>query len=74
MAINGGFYADNNEKGWDQPPHVVISVDDLTASTQSVKDNGGEILSEPMNIPGIGDYVSFKDTEGNIVGMLQPSN
>jgi predicted enzyme related to lactoylglutathione lyase len=26
-----------------------------------------------MDIPGIGKYASFKDTEGNIVGMLQPT-
>jgi predicted enzyme related to lactoylglutathione lyase len=25
-----------------------------------------------MQIPGIGDYVSFIDTEGNRVSMLQP--
>ena len=27
---------------------------------------------EPMEIPGIGQYVSFMDTEGNRVSMLQP--
>jgi predicted enzyme related to lactoylglutathione lyase len=26
-----------------------------------------------MNIPGIGLYVSFFDTEGNRVGMIQPT-
>jgi hypothetical protein len=25
-----------------------------------------------MDIPGVGQYVSFTDTEGNRVGMLQP--
>jgi predicted enzyme related to lactoylglutathione lyase len=37
-----------------------------------VKGAGGEVLGEPMEIPGIGEYVSFRDTEGNRVGMLQP--
>jgi len=34
---------------------------------------GGKILGEPQEIPGIGLYVSFLDTEGNKVSLLQPS-
>jgi predicted enzyme related to lactoylglutathione lyase len=33
---------------------------------------GGKILGEPMDIPGVGAYVSFTDTEGNRVSLLQP--
>jgi predicted enzyme related to lactoylglutathione lyase len=71
-AINGGFFP----KAPDQPakePSVVISVDDIKASTKKVTDAGGRILGEPMEIPGIGQYVAFADPEGNRVGMLQPS-
>jgi hypothetical protein len=32
----------------------------------------GELLGEPMDIPGVGSYVSVRDTEGNRVAMLQP--
>ena len=32
----------------------------------------GKVLGEPMEIPGVGQYVSFLDTEGNRVSMLQP--
>jgi predicted enzyme related to lactoylglutathione lyase len=34
---------------------------------------GGKVLGEPMAIPGVGQYVSFFDTEGNRVSMLQPA-
>lgn len=71
-AINGGFFGKSDQIGY-QAPHVVIAVDDLAASVEMVKKAGGEILGEPMDIPGIGKYVSFKDSEGNIVGILQPS-
>jgi predicted enzyme related to lactoylglutathione lyase len=37
----------------------------------TVKKSGGAIRGKPMNIPGIGEFVMFKDTEGNRVGMLQ---
>jgi predicted enzyme related to lactoylglutathione lyase len=30
------------------------------------------VLGAPMEIPGVGHYVSFTDTEGNRVSMLQP--
>ncbi|MBI2008430.1 hypothetical protein HYS82_02130 [Candidatus Amesbacteria bacterium] len=38
-----------------------------------VKKSGGKISGKPMDIPGIGMFVMIKDTEGNSLGMLQPS-
>lgn len=71
-TINGGFYDYKDEPGF-QYPSLVISVDDLKASVEAVKKAGGEVIGEPMDIPGIGLFVSIEDTEGNRVGMLQPS-
>jgi predicted enzyme related to lactoylglutathione lyase len=71
-AINGGFFP----KRADMPaqyPSVVIAVDDIRVSMKKVTDAGGKVLGEPMDIPGIGAYVSFVDTEGNRVSLLQPS-
>jgi predicted enzyme related to lactoylglutathione lyase len=39
---------------------------------RQVTDAGGKVLGEPLAIPGVGQYVSFFDTEGNRVSMLQP--
>ena len=70
-AIGGGFYQRN--KDWPaQHPSVVIAVQDIKTSMKMVKDAGGEVLGEPMMIPGVGDYVSFYDTEKNRVSLLQP--
>lgn len=70
-TINGGFY--ERKADWPaQHPSVVIAVDDLRTAMQQVAAAGGEVLGEPMEIPGIGQYVSFMDTEGNRVSMLQP--
>jgi len=71
-AINGGFFP--KKADWPaQHPSIVIAVDDIKASARKVKDAGGTVLGEPMDIPGVGQYVSFTDTEGNRVSMLQPS-
>lgn len=70
-AINGGFYKKCDEIPNDHPT-LVIAVDDLNESMKKVTDNGGKVLGEPMEIPGVGTFVSFLDTEGNRTSMLQP--
>ena len=70
-AINGGFF--ERKKDWpDQYPSIVIAVEDLGSAIERVGTAGGNVLGEPMEIPGVGSYVSFRDTEGNRVGILQP--
>ena len=70
-AINGGFFA--RRPDWPvQDPSLVIAVDDIQAAMQKVAEAGGRVLGEPMEIPGVGQYVAFFDTEGNRVSMLQP--
>lgn len=71
-TINGGFYALESSHG-SKEPSVVISVDNIKQAMADVKQAGGKLLGEPMEIPGIGLFVSFKDTEGNRVSMLQPN-
>jgi predicted enzyme related to lactoylglutathione lyase len=71
-AINGGFFTKTSDMPA-QFPSVVIAVDDIKASMAAVKEAGGKVLGEPMEIPGVGHYVSFFDTEGNRVSMLQPA-
>jgi predicted enzyme related to lactoylglutathione lyase len=69
-TINGGFFPRKDDEQ-NRAPHLVIAVDDIEASRKAVEDAGGQVMGEKMDIPGIGQYYSFKDTEGNIVGMLQ---
>ncbi len=72
-TINGGFYSKATmPEGVAAIPSVVISVEDIKASMKKVTAAGGKLLGEPMEIPGIGKYVSFTDTEGNRVSILQP--
>jgi predicted enzyme related to lactoylglutathione lyase len=55
-----------------QYPSIVIAVEDIRESMKKITEAGGKVLGEPMPIPGIGSYVSFIDTEGNRVSLLQP--
>ena len=71
-AINGGFFQKTNDMPA-QYPSVVIAVENVKEHTKNLENAGGKVLGEPMDIPGIGLYVSFLDSEGNRVGMIQPS-
>jgi predicted enzyme related to lactoylglutathione lyase len=70
-AINGGFFQKTDDKP-SQYPSVVIQVDDIKEHMTKVEKAGGKVLGKPWDIPGVGLYVSFLDTEGNRVSMLQP--
>ncbi len=81
-TINGGFY-EKTDNPLSHAPSVVISVADVKAAMKAVEAGGGKILGamdesgkqsmEPMMIPGVGLWISFQDTEGNRVSLLQPS-
>jgi len=69
-TINGGFYP--KQPNVPNEPSVVISVDDIKQAMKKITDAGGKVLGEPQDIPGIGQYVSFNDTEGNRASIIQP--
>jgi uncharacterized protein len=68
-AINGGFY--NQTQSGNPYPSVVISVDNLDEAMKAVTAAGGQIQGEPQDIPGVGRWVVFIDSEGNKASMLQ---
>lgn len=70
-AIGGGLFPFKPD--WPaQHPGVVIGVEDVQAAMTRVRAAGGEVLGEPMTIPGVGEYVAFLDTEGNRHSLMQP--
>ena len=69
-TINGGFYQKTG--GVSQTTTVTIQVDDIKEQMKKIVAAGGRLAGEPMNTPGLGWFVSFFDTEGNRVNLLQP--
>ncbi|MFA7310186.1 MAG: VOC family protein [Candidatus Paceibacterota bacterium] len=76
LGINGGMLPRNAPT----PPQgmgpnafvCTISVDDIDAYIAKADSAGGVPQTEKMDVPGIGPLIYYKDTEGNIFGMLQP--
>jgi predicted enzyme related to lactoylglutathione lyase len=76
-TINGGFFEQTKP---DQHTRITIAVGDIREAMKRVEQAGGNVLGgmqkpgEPDEIPGVGLYATFIDTEGNTVSMLQPTN
>jgi uncharacterized protein len=70
-TINGGFFLKTSDAA-SQYPSVVISVQDVNAALSAVEQAGGTVAGPPQEIPGVGLYGSFHDSEGNRLSLLQP--
>ncbi len=67
-GINGGLQAR-------MAPGVgvvnVIEVPDLDAVIKKITASGGTLFGEKVTIPGVGYVAYFRDTEGNLSGLIQ---
>src|SRR5436190_2336637 len=50
---------------------LTFGVDDLDATCAAVVAAGGEVIMAPFTIEGVGRLVFFRDSEGNIAGLMQ---
>jgi predicted enzyme related to lactoylglutathione lyase len=59
-----------------QPPvwSSYVSVADADATTAAVKDAGGKVLAEPMDVMDLGRMAVFMDPEGAAFGIWQPGS
>jgi uncharacterized protein len=66
--INGGFYKKGQPS---QGVKLTILVDDIKEAMKKVEAAGGKILGEPVEMPGVGLFVDFTDTAGNLATLNQ---
>ena len=77
VGINGGMMLRNAPV----PPHgmgpnafvCIIGVDNIDAYISKVEAAGALPQTDKMDVPGVGLLRYYKDPEGNIFGMLQPT-
>jgi predicted enzyme related to lactoylglutathione lyase len=72
-GINGGLLRRQGEiDGQAVIAYVcTIDVENIDASIAKAQSLGSQVVVPKMPIPGMGWLVYFKDTEGNIFGMMQ---
>lgn len=54
-----------------QFPSLVIGVEDIKKAMEKITSQGEKFWEKPVEIPGFGQYVSFYDTEGNRLSVIE---
>ena len=67
-AINGGLMKRTNDT---PTPVVTIDVDGIDDTLKKIEAGGGSIVQPRTEIPGMGAYAYFKDSEGNVLGLWE---
>ncbi|ADX74005.1 VOC family protein [Pseudarthrobacter phenanthrenivorans] len=67
-AINGGMMARDGEV---RNPVITVDVPDIDATLKTVEQLGGSVVMAKSEIPQMGYYAYFKDSEGNIMGLWE---
>jgi len=67
-GINGGMM----KRSADTPsPVLTIGVESIDDSMKQVEAAGGAVVQPRTEIPGMGAFAYFKDTEGNVLGLWE---
>jgi uncharacterized protein len=67
-AINGGLTSRSDEV---KVPVLTVDVESIDDTLKSVEAAGGSPVRPRTEIPGMGAYAYFRDTEGNVVGLWE---
>jgi|ERR1051326_2794608 predicted enzyme related to lactoylglutathione lyase len=67
-GINGAIM---KKKDPQQPVACSIEVENIDEMIKLIPEKGGQIVVPKMPIPGVGWLAYFKDTDGNISGIMQ---
>ena len=67
-AINGGLMKRSAET---PAPVITVDVDSIDDSLKQIESSGGSTVTPRTEIPGMGAFAYFKDTEGNVVGLWE---
>lgn len=74
-GINGGMILrkENPKTGQEKAFTCTIGVSDIDEAIQKVKDAGGKITMDKMEMKGVGWFAAAEDSEGNFINLMQAS-
>jgi predicted enzyme related to lactoylglutathione lyase len=67
-AINGGMMKRSSRT---PSPVITIGVASIDEALKKVEAGGGSVVAPREEIPGMGAYAYFKDSEGNTLGLWE---
>jgi len=67
-AINGGLM----KRSSDTPsPVLTVDVESIDDALKQIESRGGSVVKARTEIPGMGAFAYFTDTEGNVMGLWE---
>ena len=67
-AINGGLM----KRSADTPtPVLTVDVESIDHALKEIESRGGSVVKGRTEIPGMGAFAYFKDSEGNVMGLWE---
>ncbi|HSD48460.1 MAG TPA: VOC family protein [Actinomycetota bacterium] len=70
-AINGGMMQRSDRT---PSPVITIGVVSIDDALKQVEANGGAVVQPRTEIPGMGAFAYFTDTEGNTLGLWETAS
>ena len=67
-AINGGLM---NRSADTPSPVITIEVDGIDDALKKIEAGGGSTVQARTEMPGMGAFAYFKDSEGNVMGLWE---
>jgi len=68
-GINGGIFTPERSGPWPGNMSYYIDVEDLASYRKRITEAGGKILVEEQQIPGMGSFALFADSEVRVLGI-----
>ncbi len=67
-GINGGIMKPKSGP-WPAKLTFYVDVDDLDAYAEKIRQAGGKIVVDKMDVPGVGQLSLFEDPDGRVLGL-----
>ena len=76
VEVAGAMAQPEAAKAMGAPPAWLgyVGVDDVDASAEVVRANGGQVYMGPMDIPNVGRFAVIADPHGAVIGLFKFSN
>ena len=72
-SVAGIYSIDANDQDTSEGWFAYVAVDDLSGALARASMEGGQVVREPFDVPGVGRIAIITDNAGNPMGWMTPS-
>ena len=72
-SVAGIYSIDANDQDTSEGWFAYVAVDDLSGALARASMEGGQVVREPFEVPGVGRIAIVTDNAGNPMGWMTPS-